>query len=635
MKMPLLKEIVSVCFPIDVGDNRRSTGSGISNSFSEIPNCLSDLARSLEDACKNIEPDFIQIGEALQTIYGDANDLKEKTLQSVGLIGTDSNEGILVKVKDLVKGSLLEIKNCDEGLSKNLKHISAIIEHLEGLYDSCAKFLKTVRFLTVLGLNIRIESSRSEETLDMFSVVTDEIKEVSEKISGITQVIRYDSKAERACLASVHGEISAGLNQLGWLAKDAEKAVKSAVREIEQIAKLSSTALELGIARSREISSSVSDVVVEIQFHDSMSQRIKHIADALCDVKRMFTEQTSTASETNNTTEEKWGSVHSILRLQIAQLKQITSEVDEVYEKSTGAFEKLMSEVDLLSKSLSVLASDNIKNRTDQIKYTQDPLAVLQSSLKHLHGILGQGRSLFERMEKAADRASGTANRLSAQAKQVQEISSDTHILSLNAILKAIHLGHKGKTLQVLAQEMTNLSNQSDMFVSTVGELLGSITTLSQGLQSRASSKTEGEQFKKTAGFSIDSGIQDITDAYERFTAESAQVFKRSEALSNAISQTRTYLDFLPKLAVTLKGHLKQLQEIRQTTISRTEQDLSNFPDEVGEIVERYTMQQEREIHEEFFEMKSDAGTKSYEIKNSESAGSEEVEDLGDNVELF
>jgi methyl-accepting chemotaxis protein len=635
MQMPLLKEIVSICFPIDVGDNRCSPGSVSSNSFSEIPDGLFDIARSLEDACKNIEPDFLQIGEALQTIYGDANDLTEKTLQSVGLIGAESNEGILVKVKDLVSDSLSEIKNCREGLSKNLHHVRAIIEQLEGLYNSCSKFLKTVRFLKVLGLNIRIESSRSPETLDIFSVVIEEIKEVSEKVSGITQIIRYDTKVERASLASVHGEISAGLNQLGGLARDAEKAVKGAARKIEQIAALSSKALEHSVTRSREISSTVSNIVVEIQFHDSMRQRIEHIANALFDVKGLCTEQTSFAAETEDTIRKKWGSVHSILRLQAAQLQQIISEVDQVYEKSTRAFKKLMNEVGQLSQSLSPLVSHNLENRTDKKGYSQGPLEILQSSLQHLQGIIGQGRSLFERMERSADRASGTTDRLSTQARQVQEVGSDTHILSLNAILKAIHLGNKGKTLQVLSQEITSLSDQSDEFVSTVGELLESITFLSRGLQTRTPSDTEKEQLDKISGCSLDNGIQEITEAYKRIMLDSDKVFNRSEALSNAISQTRSCLGFLPELTLTLKEHLQRLQEIDQALIQQTRLDLGDVTEESGEIVERYTMQQEREIHEEFLELKSNAGTKSYEINNIESDGLEEVDNFGDNVELF
>jgi methyl-accepting chemotaxis protein len=635
IQMPLLKKIVSTCFPIDVEDHRRSTSSGMSNAFTEISNHLSDLACSIEDACKNIEPDFIQIGKALQTIYGDANDLSEKTLQSVGLIGTDSNEGILAKVKDLVGSSLSEIKDCQEGLSKNLHHVNAIVEQLEKLYDSCSKFLKTVRFLKILGLNIRIESSRSPETLEMFSVVTEEIKEVSEKVSRITQVIQHDTTVERASLTSIHGEISAGLNQLSGLAEDAEKAVKDAVLEVEQIAALSSKALELAVTRSRKISSRVSDIVVEIQFHDSMRQRVEHIANGLFDVKRLCEDQTSIVSEADGKTKKKWGSAHSILRLQAAQLKQITSEVDNVYEKSTTAFEKLMNEVDLLSQSLSTLTSVNIDIQTDKNKYSQGPLEMLQSSLQHLHGIIGRGRNLFERMEKAADNASGTIGNLSDQARQVQQIGSDTHILSLNAILKAIHLGSKGKTLQVLSQEITNLSNQSDAFVSTVGELLESITSLSRELQTRTPSDMEKEQLDKTTECSLDKGIQEITKTYKRIMSASEQVFKQSEALGIAISQTRSGLGFLSELTLTFKQHLRRLQEINQALIQQTGLNLSDVAKESGEIAKRYTMQKEREIHEGYFENKPETGATTTELENNESGGTKEAEDFGNNVELF
>lgn len=623
-------------------------------SLADMSNRLSDLTGCLETTGRNAEPGFMKIGGELQSVHSDAKKLTQKTLHAVEFINAESEDSVLFKIKKAVKDSFSELEDCQTGLSEHLCNGSEIVKHLGDLYASFAGVKKIAKSLSVLGIYIRIESSRSAETFEMFEAVAQEIKQVSEKVGQISQNIRDDVRTERTNQISANGEISDGLEKLGKLAEDAEQAVKSAVREIEQIAELSSKILEQAVLRSEKISGQISELVVSIQFYDSMYQRIEHIVTALRDVESSLKREIST-SEVDDAMAQKLSSAHSILAIQAAQLGRIISDIEKVYQQSKNAFEKLMEEVDRLASDFSTHGTGNLQFRGSREGRTSDSFKILGLSLQNFHNILGQGQTLFERMEEAASQASLTANRLSDQTKHVHSINLDTHILALNSIVKSEHLGKKGNNLKVLAHEMTRLSDQTKKIVFNVEGLLESIISMGRQLYNPKPRNTQKEPVKSTVDEALDTSIQEISLSYDRFTEDSLDIYKRSEMLKNDILEMNTHLDFLSELAAEMEVYFRKLKDIEKALICFVGEDVGEDIENAEKIAQRYTMEKEREIHREIMSIGKDTNREanekgSYEFLhakedifkdhlelNSEglSGGSEGEDNLGDNVELF
>jgi len=628
--------------------------SGSLLSLADMSSRLSDLTGCLETAGRNAEPGFMKIGGELQSVHSDTKNLTQKTLQAVEFINAESEDSVLFKIKKAVKDSFSELEDCQTGLSEHLCHGSAIVKHLGDLYDSFAGVKKIARSLSVLGVYIRIESSRSSETFEMFEAVAQEIKQVSEKVGQISLNIRDDLRTERTSQISANGEISDGLEKLAKLAEDAEQAVKSAVREIEQITGLSSKILDQAVLRSEKISGQISELVVSIQFYDSMYQRIEHIVTALRDVESSLKREMST-SEVDDFMTQKLSSAHSILAIQAAQLGRIISDIERVYQQSKNAFEKLTEEIDRLASDFSTHDTGDLQFRESREGRTSDSFEMLRLSLQNFHSILGQGQTLFGRMEAAASQASLTANRLSEQTKHVHSINLDTHILALNSIVKAEHLGKKGKNLKVLAHEITDLSDQTEKFVFNVEELLESIISMGRQLHNSKLRDTQKELVKSTTDEALDTSIQEISLSYDRFTEDSLDIYKRSGVLKNDILEMNTNLGFLSELAAELEVYFRQLKDIEKALICFAGEDVGDDIENAEKIAERYTMEKEREIHREIMSIGKDPDCGADEKGSDEflyskegtikdnfelnsvivSEGNEKEDDLGDNVELF
>ncbi|QTA88354.1 methyl-accepting chemotaxis protein [Desulfonema magnum] len=623
----LFKKIFSLSF-MEKGRQKLSAHTESELRASEITTIsLSVLANSLEATCKHVEPKFIRLGQDIESVYFEATTLSQQTLETVRLLGGGSEEDPLVKIEQVAKESLADFKNYQAQILTDIDHVSRVIRHLGDLYKICEMVKKIGMFLRVVGLNIGVESSRSAQFVDMFTVVSHETLHLSEKIIKIGENIREDAEATRNSQMAVHDKISDALSQLRKVADGAQEAVKNSGREIEQLMRFSLEVLEQAGAHTQEVSHQIGEIVAGIQIHDSMSQRISHIINALYDVEQFCAEKPSDHKDT-----KKFCDAYTIVGIQCAQLKQTISDIEKVYDKSLRAFGKIHEEVGRLIHSLSGFGLSGSDNGSSL------EFEVLQSALLDLHQLLSQGTGLVEGIHATALEASETTARLSGYIEHVREISFETHLVALNAIVKALHLGEGGRTLEVLAGEVKSLSDQSNLFATRVAEILESVSASVQAMGTCYIGEARGTENNG----SLDMGIQDITRAYEQYRTDSSALFQRAETLNDAITKIISTLDFLPALAEELRGQLRQLEDFARMIEHRVGEDFEKLSSETKKLAKRYTMRQERGIHEKYIKQK-DIPILVREEESEQEHGKKkdhveivpDKDDIGDNVELF
>lgn len=590
-------------------------GTSVSETFS-----ADDFISALEAACKNAEPDFIRTGQKLEAIYEDTAELTKKISETVSHIGGEKGQSLLSRVEELTKETLENLGNCHSRVSRSLNHVKAFIRHLGELYTLCTAGKKIGTFMGVVGFNIGVESSRSSESYRMFHVVSRQIRDLAGKIVGLAESIRKDAESTRLIQLALYEKISDDFRQLCSLTDEVQQAVEASVREIEQLTAISVQTLEQAGSHSREISRQVGEIVAGIQIHDSMSQRVNHIIAAFSDIGSLCKENTDSDPE---------GLACSVVNLQNAQLKQTISDIDRVYRKSTEAFGRIHSEIDRLAYSFSSFGIEEGEAGSP------DMFVKLRSAMLHIHQLFTQGNTLAERIQEMAARTSETAARLSAHVEGVREISFETHLVSLNAVVKSAHLDTKGRILEVLAHEVKTLSDQSAQFANQVSELL---EALSAAVRESSSSDIRSEDkgampCSRGAELSLESGIQDISDSYDKFKANSSEAFHHSGTLKTAVSQMIADLDFFPALVRELTGLMYRLEEAETLLYHRKEEKSGEIGREMNSLAKRYTMRQERNIHKQIVapSFPDDEET----LPSLPQTPADKDDDLGDNVELF
>ncbi len=609
---------------------------------------MSVIAASLDALSKNSEPDFMKIGMALQSTYADASNLSKQTLETVGLIGGDSDEGLLSMVGVLVKESLEKVKTCQAAAGQNHDaaeaHMNVVAEHLNSSFNLCTDLKDSAKYLRSVGLQMRVECSRTAQSMEMFSVVAHEISAVSNSFKDTSEKIREDSRSALESQGAAQARATESLHRLFGLADDSEQTVQLSMQEIEQMMSLSLETLKQAGARSRRISEHVGEIVMSIQFHDNMRQRIEHISEALLDAEKRCSEQDS--SEDPMTPSKKTNTAYAIVELQKAQLQHIISEINAVHDRAEQAFHEIAEEVDNLAQGLSALQSEHANASLYQENETQDPLESLKSGLNHLHSLMDQGFSLVDDMHKTAAQSSEAVAGLSSHTETVRELSFETHLTAINAMIKAKQLGKVGMALDKLVQEVTIISERSNLFAANVEKIQDAIAASITELQSQTQENINEEE----AQMSLDAGLADITDRSMQFREKALDAFKLADSLKRAILDVSHDLDFLPALALELTDYHRQLEEISRTfDISAGQAELTH--EEMEEIRETYTVQEERSIHEQFIDQTADPmdsagedlecntdGTDMTDVISSSALSSEngsKDDDFGDNIELF
>ncbi len=613
-------------------------------------NRLSAIAASLDAIPKNSEPGFMKLGMELQSIYSDAADLSRQTLETVKLIGGESEQGLLTKVGTLVKASLEKVRICQATASENHDlaetHVSEVTKHLSNSYSLCAAFNKTARYLKAVGLQMRIECSRSTQSMEMFSVVAHEIGAVSSRFTETAEKIRDDSETARQGQVSAQAKTSESLRQLFKLADDTEQTVQLSMQEIEKVMGLSLETLEQAGVRSRRISDHVGEIVMGIQFHDNMRQRIEHIIEALVEVEKRC-EKNAFSADPDITPSNESSTAHAILELQKAQLHNIISEINAVHERAGQAFQEIGNEVDNLTQGLSSLETELSDDSLYRQGETQDPFESLKSGLLHQHRLIDQGFSLVEDMNKTAVQASETVTELSSHTQSVRELSFETHLTAINAMIKAKQLGAEGMALDKLVQEARSVSERSNLFAANVEEIQDLIAASARKLQSRPQEEVRDDE----AIISLNDVLEEISQGGAQFRENSLDAFNRAGALKETISRVSRELDFLPALACELAEHQQHLEEMSRTLNPSAGEETTLTQEEIDEIRESYTMQEERSVHEQFIDQTCasiDADGEDLE-PDGPIAGMTDFEsplpltgettnkdcDLGDNIELF
>jgi methyl-accepting chemotaxis protein len=612
----------------------------------QIPSQLSSLSQALNTVTTDTEPHFLKIGEALQTIYTQTNELTQKIMHTIKKIGGDSDESVVTKVADLAKGSLSALQRHQTDIPNNLRHIAHIIESLGRLLILCGWFEKLSAFLRVIAVNIGVESARSVESEELFTVVAQETKKLAENIKEITERLYDDVAQTETNQRSAHCGITDGLEHLNNLAGEGENALNTAVREIEQIMKSAMKIFEQAQFQSQEISKQVGEIVVGIQFHDSMRQRIEHMIQSFMDINRQYKEYESNW-RSNNESDPRLGSIHSIMAVQDAQLKQIITDVETVYKNNVGAFE-------IIGKIVESLV-ENISREQDQCigsTRMEESFQNLQFALRNLDQLLHQGRNLVKQMHATAKNASKATGKLSMHMDKVHEISFEMQLKALNAIIKAAHLG-EGRTQEVLAQAVNEQSNRSRVFADKIIKSLYSITKSAQNLidQTGADQPMDGKDYG--IGGCLDDSIQEVSDAFAQIKDHSSETFDQVDALKRSISQTQKNHQFMQTLSARLTSFHLELKQMTNRLSPWKMNDQDSAVSWMNQITDHYTMAKERSVHDQVAREKPMShDVESMMLNTSINEVAEEIfedaeesvlpmsdenidDEFGDNVELF
>jgi methyl-accepting chemotaxis protein len=548
-------------FSADCNDtgNVPAPAKNFSATLKEFQECMPEVIHDLHQLTEGSESDFMLLGIALRTVHSNVTELTQLMLGTVKRMGAEEDGGFLDKGREILDASLAEIQAHQQEVKANLERINAVMEKIEELCTTSQQIKKFAKFLRVVALNMLVEDARTIDTsVNIFSDVAQEIKELSVNISSIANDVYTNVEKARQFHRQTREEISSGISRLEILTAEIHHTVQDSARDTETLMQFSVNTIEQAGKRSREISRQVAEIVIGIQFHDNMKQRIMYLANILETI--LATAEIAPREEAAEIMSAKTP-VPPIIQAQSEQIKDIIEEVHCVYQKNKDALQEIRREVEKLLQNLRGMASSKLNQESGALVH--DPFAHLKEALTQLHDLLDRGKNLYRQLQKGAGKVTDIASNLSELLNLVRSISANTHNKAINAIIAAESQGEKGGAMKLLAWEMNELATQSDQISNEVEKIVTDIIQTTSDITNQelhgGGSEAEG---KSNAISRLTQVLDDISKGYEHFRKDSESAYQRAEELKKATDTTVTSLDFFQGLSRNLSGQRDRLRDI-------------------------------------------------------------------------
>lgn len=161
----------------------------------------------------------------------------------------------------------------------------------------------------------------------------------------------------------------------------------------------------------------------------------------------------------------------------LAANNEISKAVEDVAEGSTGMAASI-SEInenllEMSNETKDINASvDEIKNQTVAV---QDSSKIMNDKIKSMQDSSHKMDEGISAISKRIETVNTTVDKVSNIVSVIEEISSETNLLSLNASIEAARAGDAGKGFAVVAQEIRVLSDNTNTELENIKQIISSL----------------------------------------------------------------------------------------------------------------------------------------------------------------
>lgn len=329
-------------------------------------------------------------------------------------------------------------------------------------------------------------------------------------------------------------------------------------------------------------------------FIDNLKDIVNHVKEALG--------KNNVIKESLNATSQNGMTVLNEITSNINNIQGHSKTLDDSISQSN---EILSSTNDRLSK-LDNFVSDEISAVEETSASINQMLASLQNvsgiTKKRLEGI-GElrdsaqiGGEKLDMMIAIVDKIYNNIGNISEMVTIINNISSQTNLLAMNAAIEAAHAGDAGKGFAVVSDEIRKLAENSNQSAKGISGILHGI------IDDIKLASAESEETKQSF-ININESIQDIHGALteissstEELSSGSKQIVDATSMLHNISGDLREGMDELKSNNDKLNNSMNQVQRIGDDVfsgmkeiatganlISKTVTDLNNLAEQLDE----------------------------------------------------
>lgn len=161
----------------------------------------------------------------------------------------------------------------------------------------------------------------------------------------------------------------------------------------------------------------------------------------------------------------------------LAANNEISKAVEDVAEGSTGmasSISKINENLEEMSRETKDI-NESVNEIRNQTVAVQDSSKIMNDKIKSMQNSSQKMDDGISAISKRIETVNTTVDKVSNIVSVIEEISSETNLLSLNASIEAARAGDAGKGFAVVAQEIRVLSDNTNTELENIKQIISSL----------------------------------------------------------------------------------------------------------------------------------------------------------------
>ena len=241
--------------------------------------------------------------------------------------------------------------------------------------------------------------------------------------------------------------------------------------------------------------------------------------------------------------------------------EQVSSGSDKLAQIATSLAEgsgKQIEEIHELLQTTNKVTEEVIENRKNAESSAKET--------ERVTAMMKQNQNLMQRMLEAMMKIQTTSKEMEGIIQTIEQIASQTNLLSLNASIEAARAGEAGRGFAVVANEVSNLADESSKAANITKNLI----------QVSIDEITKGSELANQV-------MSSLEDAVEAFAQVSSMILKTSEQAISQAKDMQNIKESVEAISYTVESNSAMAEEG-----SATSEELAAQSTNLYELVQKF-----------------------------------------------
>lgn len=530
---------------------------------------LDAIHERLEGARSLIEDRFLAGGEALVR----ANEILSRLLDSVEGIVTAMDDGSAAEATSRLAATVARLKSLAENEASQQEGLDAVVKDGNAIVPLITDMQKTLSYLKTCAVATRITSAGMPEFAGFADDILSAVNDASSQVSAFADRVG----TLNAQLKSARSGGEAAIATFGATVPSVADALLAASATIERrrrdLGKIAANAAKL----AEGVRAKVSRILSLLQIGDMTRQRIEHVQTGISIFRSLAVAEPP---------EVVADATIVVSQLLLAQVRASARDLDD-------GSRDIVSMINGFGQDAAAILALRSGSTGFDIQSGNDAIATIESAVARSRAIVQDIAAAGVAAAQARTTTLDTANDLLSNMGSIgnlRNVKDDIRCLAINAYLRCYRMGSKGRSVGVIATELSTYAERLGVSAAGVLQRLSKMKEAATMLSFAEDSGHDELEAQIEGAAAVLSDIAARTDRHQE------EMLRHGEAVSQRIGQFANELDFQSNLGDALTSSAAMLESIIHFAIKpETDQPLvTSFSERLYPL---YTMASERDIH--------------------------------------